>query len=149
MASPLTSLWRKARETSAAPKTEVIVGRQRWNSPRFRCSLTSTISIPVRPRPVVMRSMEMITRTSLPCLCRPFRCNKQPAAIATPLLLSLFQKLPSFFCPLLPAAGIIQQMPDAQDMDLVREFVRDNSDAAFAELVRRHYIHDLIQPRWG
>ena len=29
-------------------------------------------------------------------------------------------------------------MPDAQDMDLVREFVRDNSDAAFAELVRRH-----------
>jgi RNA polymerase sigma factor (sigma-70 family) len=31
-----------------------------------------------------------------------------------------------------------RQRPDAQDMDLVREFVRDNSDAAFAELVRRH-----------
>jgi RNA polymerase sigma factor (sigma-70 family) len=29
-------------------------------------------------------------------------------------------------------------MPDAQDMDLVRRFVRDHSDAAFAELVRRH-----------
>src|ERR1039457_4648904 len=43
-----------------------------------------------------------------------------------------------FFCPLLPSAGIIHQMPDAQDMDLVREFVQDNSDAAFAELVRRH-----------
>ena len=29
-------------------------------------------------------------------------------------------------------------MPDAQDMDLVREFVRHNSEAAFTELVRRH-----------
>jgi RNA polymerase sigma factor (sigma-70 family) len=29
-------------------------------------------------------------------------------------------------------------MPDANDMDLVREFARDHSDAAFNELVRRH-----------
>jgi RNA polymerase sigma factor (sigma-70 family) len=29
-------------------------------------------------------------------------------------------------------------MPDAQDMELVREFARDNSEAAFTELVRRH-----------
>ena len=29
-------------------------------------------------------------------------------------------------------------MPDAQDMDLVREFARHNSEAAFTELVRRH-----------
>jgi RNA polymerase sigma factor (sigma-70 family) len=29
-------------------------------------------------------------------------------------------------------------MPDANDMDLVREFARDNSEAAFIELVRRH-----------
>src|SRR5271154_1718544 len=29
-------------------------------------------------------------------------------------------------------------MPDAHDMDLVREFARDNSEAAFTELVRRH-----------
>ena len=30
------------------------------------------------------------------------------------------------------------QMPDANDMDLVREFARTNSEAAFTELVRRH-----------
>jgi len=29
-------------------------------------------------------------------------------------------------------------MPDATDMDLVREFARDHSEAAFTELVRRH-----------
>jgi RNA polymerase sigma factor (sigma-70 family) len=29
-------------------------------------------------------------------------------------------------------------MPDANDMDLVREFARDNSETAFTELVRRH-----------
>jgi uncharacterized protein (TIGR03435 family) len=29
-------------------------------------------------------------------------------------------------------------MPDANDMDLLREFARDNSEAAFTELVRRH-----------
>jgi RNA polymerase sigma factor (sigma-70 family) len=29
-------------------------------------------------------------------------------------------------------------MPDAQDMDLVREFARHNSEAAFTELVQRH-----------
>jgi RNA polymerase sigma factor (sigma-70 family) len=29
-------------------------------------------------------------------------------------------------------------MPDAQDMDLVREFARQNSEAAFTELVQRH-----------
>ena len=29
-------------------------------------------------------------------------------------------------------------MPDAKDMDLVREFARHNSEAAFTELVRRH-----------
>jgi RNA polymerase sigma factor (sigma-70 family) len=29
-------------------------------------------------------------------------------------------------------------MPDAHDMDLVREFASDNSEAAFTELVRRH-----------
>jgi RNA polymerase sigma factor (sigma-70 family) len=29
-------------------------------------------------------------------------------------------------------------MPDAQDMDLVREFAHSNSEAAFTELVRRH-----------
>jgi DNA-directed RNA polymerase specialized sigma24 family protein len=29
-------------------------------------------------------------------------------------------------------------MPDADDMDLVREFARHNSEAAFTELVRRH-----------
>jgi RNA polymerase sigma factor (sigma-70 family) len=29
-------------------------------------------------------------------------------------------------------------MPDTQDMDLVREFARHNSEAAFTELVRRH-----------
>ena len=29
-------------------------------------------------------------------------------------------------------------MPDANDMDLVREYARDHSDAAFNELVRRH-----------
>jgi RNA polymerase sigma factor (sigma-70 family) len=29
-------------------------------------------------------------------------------------------------------------MPDVQDMDLVREFARHNSEAAFTELVRRH-----------
>ena len=29
-------------------------------------------------------------------------------------------------------------MPDANDIDLVREFARDNSEAAFTELVRRH-----------
>ena len=29
-------------------------------------------------------------------------------------------------------------MPDANDMDLVREFARRNSEAAFTELVRRH-----------
>jgi RNA polymerase sigma factor (sigma-70 family) len=29
-------------------------------------------------------------------------------------------------------------MPDAQDMELVREFARDNSETAFTELVRRH-----------
>ena len=31
-----------------------------------------------------------------------------------------------------------RQRPDAHDMDLVREFAQNNSDAAFAELVRRH-----------
>ena len=41
-------------------------------------------------------------------------------------------------CPLSPLAGIIHQMPDANDMDLVREFARRNSEAAFTELVRRH-----------
>jgi len=35
-------------------------------------------------------------------------------------------------------AGILQQMPDASDMELVREFARDNSETAFAEIVRRH-----------
>src|SRR5665213_3210686 len=48
---------------------------------------------------------------------------------------------PKYFkiiCPLLVWAGIIHQMPDANDMDLVREFARDNSEAAFTELVRRH-----------
>jgi RNA polymerase sigma factor (sigma-70 family) len=29
-------------------------------------------------------------------------------------------------------------MPDANDMDLIRQFARDNSEAAFTELVRRH-----------
>jgi RNA polymerase sigma factor (sigma-70 family) len=29
-------------------------------------------------------------------------------------------------------------MPDANDMDLVREFARDNSETAFTELVRRY-----------
>jgi len=29
-------------------------------------------------------------------------------------------------------------MPDAQDMDLVREYARDHTEAAFTELVRRH-----------
>src|SRR5471032_187905 len=29
-------------------------------------------------------------------------------------------------------------MPDANDMDLVREFARHNSEAAFTELVRQH-----------
>ena len=29
-------------------------------------------------------------------------------------------------------------MPDANDMDLVREFVHNHSEAAFTELVRRH-----------
>ena len=29
-------------------------------------------------------------------------------------------------------------MPDANDMDLVRKFARDHSEAAFTELVRRH-----------
>src|SRR5882757_6710793 len=29
-------------------------------------------------------------------------------------------------------------MPDANDMDLVRQFARDNSEIAFTELVRRH-----------
>ena len=29
-------------------------------------------------------------------------------------------------------------MPDANDMDLVREFATQQSEAAFAELVRRH-----------
>jgi DNA-directed RNA polymerase specialized sigma24 family protein len=29
-------------------------------------------------------------------------------------------------------------MPDANDMDLVREFACDHSEAAFTELVRRH-----------
>ena len=29
-------------------------------------------------------------------------------------------------------------MPDANDMDLVQEFARDHSEAAFTELVRRH-----------
>src|SRR5665213_3615575 len=29
-------------------------------------------------------------------------------------------------------------MPDAPDMELVREFARANSEAAFTELVRRH-----------
>jgi RNA polymerase sigma factor (sigma-70 family) len=38
----------------------------------------------------------------------------------------------------LAAAGIIKQMPDAHDMDLIREFARANSEAAFTELVRRH-----------
>jgi RNA polymerase sigma factor (sigma-70 family) len=33
-------------------------------------------------------------------------------------------------------------MPDANDMDLVREFARDHSEAAFTELVRRHL--DLV-----
>jgi len=33
---------------------------------------------------------------------------------------------------------MIHQMPDANDMDLVREFARHNSEAAFTELVRRH-----------
>src|SRR5450755_1084276 len=51
-------------------------------------------------------------------------------------------QLPKIFfkiiCPLLALAGIIQQMPDANDMDLVREFARNNSEAAFTELVRRH-----------
>src|SRR5580692_3664319 len=41
-------------------------------------------------------------------------------------------------CPLLASAGIIKQMPDAQDMELVREFARHNSETAFTELVRRH-----------
>jgi DNA-directed RNA polymerase sigma subunit (sigma70/sigma32) len=31
-------------------------------------------------------------------------------------------------------------MPETKDMDLVRAYVRDNSEAAFAELVDRH-IH--------
>jgi uncharacterized protein (TIGR03435 family) len=38
----------------------------------------------------------------------------------------------------LTLAEIIHQMPDAQDMELVREFARDHSEAAFTELVRRH-----------
>jgi len=29
-------------------------------------------------------------------------------------------------------------MPDAQDMDLVREYARDHTEAAFTELVQRH-----------
>jgi hypothetical protein len=29
-------------------------------------------------------------------------------------------------------------MPDTKDMDLLQEFARHNSEAAFAELVRRH-----------
>src|SRR5262245_12702379 len=29
-------------------------------------------------------------------------------------------------------------MPDANDMELVRQFARDNSETAFTELVRRH-----------
>jgi hypothetical protein len=29
-------------------------------------------------------------------------------------------------------------MTDAQDMELIRQFARDNSEAAFSELVRRH-----------
>jgi RNA polymerase sigma factor (sigma-70 family) len=33
-------------------------------------------------------------------------------------------------------------MPDVNDMDLLREFVRENSEAAFAEIVRRHI--DLV-----
>jgi RNA polymerase sigma factor (sigma-70 family) len=47
-------------------------------------------------------------------------------------------KFSKIVCPLLASAGIIQQMPDANDMDLVREFARDHSEAAFTELVRRH-----------
>jgi RNA polymerase sigma factor (sigma-70 family) len=35
-------------------------------------------------------------------------------------------------------AGIIHQMPDANDMDLVREFARNNSETAFTGLVQRH-----------
>ena len=35
-------------------------------------------------------------------------------------------------------AEIIYCMPDANDMDLVREFVHNHSEAAFTELVRRH-----------
>jgi RNA polymerase sigma factor (sigma-70 family) len=38
----------------------------------------------------------------------------------------------------LPWAGIINQMPDPLDMDLVREFARGHSEAAFTELVQRH-----------
>ena len=39
------------------------------------------------------------------------------------------------------------QMPDANDMDLVREFARTNSEAAFAELVRRHInlVHSVAR----
>src|SRR5213595_927306 len=32
--------------------------------------------------------------------------------------------------------GIIKQMSDASDMDLVREYAHSNSEAAFAEIVR-------------
>jgi RNA polymerase sigma factor (sigma-70 family) len=38
----------------------------------------------------------------------------------------------------LALAQIINQMPDANDMDLVQEFARRNSEAAFTELVQRY-----------
>ena len=47
----------------------------------------------------------------------------------------IFQKN---FVHFLPPAGIIQRMSDANDMELVRQFARENSEAAFTELVRRH-----------
>src|ERR1041385_6181516 len=41
-------------------------------------------------------------------------------------------------CPLFAVGGDNSVMTDAQDKDLLRQFARDNSEAAFAELVRRH-----------
>jgi uncharacterized protein (TIGR03435 family) len=41
-------------------------------------------------------------------------------------------------CPIPLTTGHYLQMPDANDMELVREHARQNSEPAFAELVRRH-----------
>jgi RNA polymerase sigma factor (sigma-70 family) len=60
------------------------------------------------------------------------RVSPNIAAASTP------KKFFEIICPLLALAGIIHQMQDANDMDLVREFARHNSEAAFTELVRRH-----------